>query len=472
MTAATEIQRESYYIIAARQDPLVFAEYMEPENFQYNPHVKCISKKYYPKHLEKTNKYLLKVFSGKIKRLIINMPPGYAKSDFVTMKFTAWYLGRNPNHDIIIAAYGASLAEDFSANIRDMINTEKYQQIFPGVQVSQDARAKSKWRIFVDGKKRGSIIGAGVNGILMGRRANLCIIDDPIKTVMEALSPHQMEKHVQWFRTSPRTRMHPGGAIIVVMTRWVEYDLSGRLLQDMKNGGEYYEVLKFPAIDKDDNLLWPERYDRQEVELAKSAVMERFFQAMYQQEPNDSIDSKFGAPNIQSFVKEDWAGCQIIAAVDPAYGGKASTAMTIIIVKKGKSTDWLKHQDFKIFVRGFVWNESIKTLTEEIVLKLYEFKVGMLHVEMNGDKGYSKDAIKQFWPTIKGINTSVNKDVRIDFFVTRYWENIIFDIETQPEYITQLLAYTIDAPQKDAVDSLALAMEKGLNLKVIGKVAH
>jgi len=445
----SEIRKRAGAII----DPLLFAAYLQPDHYSG-----------FAAHFKQINAKLHELMTGKIKRLIINLPPGYGKSDFVTKRFTAWYLGKNPNHDVIISAYGALLAEDFSASIRDMMRTENYQNLFPGVRIAADAKAKSNWRITVKKEKRGHVIAAGIGGQSTGRRANLYVIDDPVKNIMEAVSPVIMSKHFDWYRTSARTRLHPDGKMVIIMTRWVENDLTGELLAAMEKGGEKFDVLSLPAINEQGLPLWPERYDLQEVLESKAALGERFFQAMHQQAPDDKLEGMFGTPNNADFKPDEWRDCKRIAVLDPGYGGD-TTALSILTFKRDHSVkDWLRHRAFSVFVQGYVWPESIKTLYEQITLKLYQHNAGTLFIEKNADKGYSLDSMRKYWPACKGINTKLNKHIKITTTVGRYWENLVFDSAIQPAYISQVLGYR-EGGTDDAPDSLAMGLQELLTDK-------
>lgn len=187
---------------------------------------------------------------GTCRRLIINMPPRHGKSLTTTTYFPAWFLGRHPDDEVIIASYGASLAEDFSRACRNVL-AEHGKTVF-GVRISDDSKAVDQWRL----KGRyGGLNAAGVDGALTGKGAKLLIIDDPHKNAAEAYSAAFREQVRGFYTAAARTRLAPRGAIVVIQTRWHEDDLTGWLVEEMEKGGESFEVLNLPFVREDGELL-------------------------------------------------------------------------------------------------------------------------------------------------------------------------------------------------------------------------
>lgn len=223
-----------------------------------------LDKNYKPNwHHEQIASALEKVESGEIKRLLIQMPPRHGKSQLASINFPAWYLGRNPNKEIITASYSSDLAIDFGSKTRDVVNDEIYKDIFE-TRLKQDEQNKAKWRT----NDKGSYTSVGVGGPLTGRGANILIIDDPLKNREEAESETMRKKVWDWYTSTAYTRLEKNGAIIVIMTRWHLDDLAGRLLDYEQHGGEHWEVISFPAIAEDDErfrkkgeALWESKYD-------------------------------------------------------------------------------------------------------------------------------------------------------------------------------------------------------------------
>lgn len=248
------------------------------------------------KHLDVLDETLVKVSLGELKRVIVTMPPRHGKSERVSKKFPAWHVGRNPTDEIILASYSVDLSRGFSRIARDTLTTNK------GVfDVSVDPANQSAESWGIDGY-RGGVTAAGVGGAITGKGAKIAIIDDPVKNAEEANSEVMREKVWDWYQSTLYTRLTPDGRIIVVMTRWHEDDLVGRLLKkeadEIKEGthkGERWTVINFPAIAEDDDFLgriegeplWPEfGFDAHRLEQIKSDVGSYVFNALYQQRPS------------------------------------------------------------------------------------------------------------------------------------------------------------------------------------------
>ena len=238
------------------------------------------------------------IASGKIKRLIINMPPRHTKSEFASYLLPAWFLGKNPHKKIIQTSNTAELAVGFGRKVRNLVGSEHYAKIFPNVNLRQDSKAAGRWST----NKDGEYFAIGVGGTVTGKGADLLIIDDPHSEQEAALAsgdPSVFDKVYEWYTSGPRQRLQPGGSIIVVMTRWAKRDLTGRILQSSieKDGNDDWEVIDFPAILPSDKPLWPEYWSLEELEALRSELPAAKWNAQYQQSPT----SEEGA-----IVKREW----------------------------------------------------------------------------------------------------------------------------------------------------------------------
>ena len=224
------------------------------------------------------------VANGTKKRIIINVPPRFGKSEMASYLFPAWFLGQKPDAKIIMATHTASLSEDFGRRVRNLINTPEYQRIFPGTQLSGDSKSAGAWNTSVGGK----YYAVGVGGALAGRGADLLVIDDP-HSEQDARSGTKtvFDQAWMWYQTGPRQRLMWGGAIIVVQTRWSPVDLSGRLLeyQSRNPDADQWEVIEFPAILPSGKSLWPEKWPVEELLKTKATLDAQYWNAQYQQQP-------------------------------------------------------------------------------------------------------------------------------------------------------------------------------------------
>lgn len=236
---------------------------------------------------------LERVATGKTKRLMVCMPPGSAKSTYVSVEFPVWYFGNNPGKSVIAASHTQELAERFSRRVRNLILEPQFKACF-GFGISADSAAAGRW----DTEKGGEYFSAGVGGGITGRRADLAIIDDPVKSREDADSERSREKAWEWYVNDLLTRMKPESAIIVVMTRWHEDDLGGRILE---READKWKVISLPMeAQENDPLgreigerLWSEWYTDDMLELAKQDT--RSWWALYQQSPTSDEGGYFKA---------------------------------------------------------------------------------------------------------------------------------------------------------------------------------
>lgn len=250
---------------AARASLLAFTE-------QTNPAYKRAG------HHERIAAALEAVEAGVIDRLMIFMPPRHGKSELASRRFPAWFLGRNPALQLIAASYNSDLAMDFGRDVRNIVGSEDFAAIFPGVGLSEDSKAANRMNTNLGG----SYIAAGVGTAVTGRGAHVALIDDPFKDRAEADSELRRELVWRWYQSTLYTRLMPGGAIVLIQTRWHEDDLAGRLLA---SSGDDWEVLELPAIDAAGDALWPQWYDLGALERIKANIGPREWSALYQQRP-------------------------------------------------------------------------------------------------------------------------------------------------------------------------------------------
>ena len=261
----------------ARQSLLAFTEYTNPL-YQRAQHHEQIAAK------------LEAVERGEIDRLMIFMPPRHGKSELASKRFPAWCLGRNPTRQIIAASYNSDLANDFGRNVRNLVAEPEFGQVFPGVSLAADSQAANR----MNTNHRGAYVAAGVGTAVTGRGAHIALIDDPFKDREEADSERRRATVWDWYRSTLYTRLMPGGAIVLIQTRWHEDDLAGRILE--QEAGQW-DVLELSAINKAGAALWPEWYDLPTLERIKATIGPREWSALYQQQPQ---------PDEGTFFKREW----------------------------------------------------------------------------------------------------------------------------------------------------------------------
>lgn len=251
----------------------------------------------YGRHHARMAQEFEKVVDGDNKRLIINLGPRHSKSELSSYLLPAWFLGKYPEKKVIQCSHTAELAVGFGRKVRNLVGSPAYQEIFPGVELQMDSKAAGRWNTSAGG----SYFAIGVSGAVTGLGADILIIDDPHseqEAAIAATNPEVYDKVYEWFTSGPRQRLQPGGAIILVQTRWSLRDLTGQVRQkELEGGGDVWRSVELPAILPSGQPLWPEFWSLKELEATRNAISVSKWQAQYQQDPT----SEEGA-----LIKREW----------------------------------------------------------------------------------------------------------------------------------------------------------------------
>ena len=262
-----------------------------------------------------------RVASGELKRLIINMPPRHTKSEFASYLFPAWFLGKYPEKKIIQTAHTAELAVGFGRKVRNLINQEDFQNVFSGISLSADSKAAGRWNT----NKNGDYFAIGVGGAVTGKGADVLIIDDPHseqEAALGAYNPEVYDKVYEWYTSGPRQRLQPGGAIIIVMTRWSTRDLTGQIIKSatQREGADEWEVIELPAIMPSGDPLWPEFWPLEQLNSLKAELPISKWSAQYQQDPTSEEGALIKREWWQEWDKDSPPPCEaIIQSWDTAF---------------------------------------------------------------------------------------------------------------------------------------------------------
>ncbi len=265
---------------ASQKDFLKFVKTVWPE---------FVEGKHHRIYAEKLNR----IANGELKRLIVNMPPRHTKSEFASHLFPAFFMGRHPKAKLIQTTHTGELAIRFGRKAKNLIESTEYEKVFPTVKLAADSKAAGRW----ESNHGGEYFAAGVGGAITGRGADLLIIDDP-HSEQDALSPTVLESHYEWYTSGPRQRLQPGGAIVIVMTRWSIKDLTGKLLEAQAKDDEtdQWEVVEFPAIIND-KPMWGNFWSMKGLLGVKASIPLTKWQAQWMQQPT----SEEGA-----LIKREW----------------------------------------------------------------------------------------------------------------------------------------------------------------------
>lgn len=280
--------------------------------------------------------HLEKVDRGEIPRLIITMPPRHGKSELCSRRMPAWFMGRDPTRQIIFATYNQTFAEDFGGQVREIIGLPQTQLVFPELRLKTDSRSRER----METTGGGTLFFAGADGSVTGRGADLFLIDDPFKNREDAESESTRRKVWEFFTSTAYTRLMPGGAIVIILTRWHEDDIVGRIFDprfiDPEIAAEY-TILSLPALAEDEDplgrkpgeALWPERYPADVLNKTRRVIGTRDWASLYQQHPTpedgDFFTKDMFLPYTQDELPENiQLAFRIYGASDHAVGGKQS----------------------------------------------------------------------------------------------------------------------------------------------------
>ena len=245
------------------------------------------------------------VVRGEIDRLMVFMPPRFGKSLLTSTLFPAWYLGQHPDHSIIAASYGQELANDFGRRVRSFVDSDLHRLIFPKSRIADDNAAVHRFGL----APGGNYYAVGVGGAVTGRGADVLLIDDATKDAESAYSTTSRKSLQQWFEHVAYTRLQPGGAIIVIATRWHQDDLPGWLLRE--HAGDNWQVVSLPALAEpgdalgraEGEALWPSRFPLEALARIREAIGSTAWSALYQQRPVAATGAIFRKDWLRSFAE-------------------------------------------------------------------------------------------------------------------------------------------------------------------------
>lgn len=357
-------------------------------------------------------------------RLIINMPPRHGKSERASIRLPAWILGREPDAQILATAHTARLAGKNSRRAQRLMETPTYCHTFPATRLASGRKAegpvtRTAAEFDVVGRK-GSYVAAGVGGSIVGYGATHCIVDDPIKSREQAESPTFRDKVWTWFTDDLMSRLEPGGRVVIIMHRWHEDDLCGRLAARQREGGEKWTTIRLPAIADEigapgswtgdlrqpGEALWPARYPADRLEQRRKALGQYGWLSLYQQEP---------IPAGGTHIKDIWfeiverapEGLSWVRAYDLAVSTKTSADYTVG-VSMARSKDGIYY--LRDLVRRRVeWPDACKMIIQAAALDPY----GRIGVEDYGTQaGFVQELQRLVSGHIKGYKVPGDKLTR------------------------------------------------------------
>lgn len=435
----TQEEIQSAVRTLSREKLLAFSVAMDPE-FLTPWHLKLLAAK------------LEAVERGEIKRLMVFMPPRHGKSLLCSQLFPSWFIGRNPKKQVIAATYGYSLASKFGRDVRNLVQEERFRNIFPDVTLAEDSQAKDHFNT----NHKGIYIATGVGGAMTGYGADLLLIDDPIKGRRDADSETFRNNTEDWYNSTAYTRLMPGAAIILIQTRWHDDDLAGRILE---NEGDKWEVVNIPAITED-CALWPERYTLEDLLSIKSAIGTDEFSCLYQQNPVNLESQEFKRSYFKYYRDDECPGnLRIFTTVDPAISKKASADESCVMtvgVAPDNSKFILKYTNAKL---------DPSELIEAIFSHYDEFNPVQVGIETVA----YQEALSHFlkiemrrrnkFMNIKEIKTHQDKEAKIRGLIAHYKAGAVYHRAGFCETLEQQLLRFPKSAKDDVMDALAMQQE-------------
>jgi predicted phage terminase large subunit-like protein len=232
------------------------------------------------KHHRTVAEQLERVERREVDRLMLLLPPRHGKTELASRRYPPWNLGRNPTRQIIAASATETFATDVGREVRNIVASQEFREVFRNVRLAPDSTAAGRWHT-----NHGGIFAAvGVGSQILGKGADDFIIDDPFATMEDAQSEIQRKRVIEWYQGSVYNRLQPGGTIILINHRMHEDDLSGYLIERQNFGGDKWEIVELPAIT-DGQALWPEAYPIEALERIRANTLPRFWSSLFQQNP-------------------------------------------------------------------------------------------------------------------------------------------------------------------------------------------
>lgn len=438
-------------------------------------------------HLRFLDWHLREVEGGRLKRLIVMCPPRHSKSTTCSIYYPAWFLGRNPRKRVMVASADKDLAQGFSRRCRRVLS--EFGHLFGSVRISEESKAAYRWDI--EGAK-GGMFAAGVGGTIVGRGADLLIIDDPIRSAAQAASPVLRKNQWNWYAGDARTRLEPGAAIILILTRWHDDDLAGRILKNDTSGE--WQVIKLPAIaEQNDQIgrdpgaaLWPERIPVSELNKARHEMDSAYlWGALFQQRPRRMTGEIFQQQYFRYFT-EDADGFHLDTgrrAVDVPAHKLTLFATADLATSEASKADWSV---------ACVWGEAptgnlllldvlriqaeAPTVVEKFASLAQKWNVRWFGIEKIGAQGAILQYLKKRFRNVKPLYPKGDKINRASAASLRFADGKVFFRDGAPwvlELEDELTSFPVGA-HDDQVDAVSYGVNAsaGSSVPTVGPIGR
>lgn len=405
--------------------------------------------------------------------LLIMMPPRHGKSELVSRFLPAYLFGKDPNKRIIATSYAQDLANDMSRDCQHIMLTEAYARIFPNTRLSRTGRRTETARRMVSEFNiiggSGYYVGRGIGGGITGRGADRIIIDDPVKNREDAESETKRETVWRWYTSTLRTRLQKNGKIVLLLTRWHEDDLAGRILKQAKNepGGDKWKVVAFPAesekseythpedMREDGDALWPDMYSEEYLHRTKTTLGIYDWSALFQQTPTPPGGAVCKREWLQVITKPP-EGLTWLRAWDLAVSKKTSADHTA-------SCQMAADEHGNVYIRGLIRMQDTWPRVRERLVDVARREEVLVGIEAQGtQKGFIDDLLEEKLlqqVAIMGYTVEVDKLTRALPWIARAQAGKFYIIDGSGVdcFINEAVHFTgKDDAEDDQVDAVSL----------------
>ena len=429
----------------ARKELLAFTQYTKPD-YEANWHQQEFAKK------------LDEFAASVIKKMMVWMPPQHGKSELSTRRLPAYLHGGNPDLKIALAAYNHTVSAKFNRDIQRIIDSGEYKELFPKTKLSGGSgnwlRNNDEFELV---GSKGSLVSVGAGGGLTSRTVDILIIDDIYKDAAEAWSETVRQARQEWYDTVAKTRLHNDSQQLIVMTRWHEEDICGKLLETEDD----WEVVKFPAINDEGQALWPERHSLESLLKIKdnNPIV---FDSLYQQNPTPKEGLLLPVTELKRFKKADIKDRKpdgIVLVCDVADEGDDSLCAPVGLL-----------YGHDVYLPDVIFTQDPIEITQpRVAAALDAYSADRARFESNnGGKGYALEVqrLRSGRTSIDWKATTANKHTRILMKAGYIKEHFYFlDEEEQSaeykKYFHELTHYPKNGKVKhdDAMDGTTMLAE-------------
>ena len=411
--------------------------------------------------------------TGDIDRLLIEMPPRHGKSELASRRFPAYVMGRYPDTSIISCSYSADLASRMNRDVQRIIDTPEYRNLFPesrlnesNVRTDSTGNYQRNSDMFEIVGHKGFYRSSGTGGSITGMGCNIGIIDDPIKNREEALSPTYREKTWEWYTSTFYTRLEKNAKVMLIMTRWHEDDLAGRILKQAEENSEPWEVVCTPAIsepesrciydirDQPDIALWETKYNLAKLNNIRAVLGPYQFAALYQQRPTPITGGMWKYTHIDdNRVSKPPELIRIVVGVDPAVTSSTDSDETgIVVAGLGKDNHIYVIGDYSIRGTPMEW-------AHQVVYAYHKHDADRVIGEVNngGDLIINTLRFVQKDLPYTPVHASRGKQIRAEPIAAMYEQGLIHHVGQYPVLEGQMVGWVPGEKSPDRMDSLVWA---------------